>query len=218
MSPQRSEAGSDTFQFIGWDVPNTTQIPDIFFDFIAPTLGEAELRVLVYILRRTYSFKKDHDAISLSQLVDGITTREGKVLDRGTGMTKKLVIKGCAGLVTRGYVIKDTRRSEQGDSDSNVYRLRFRGDDLPAPRRRGVVDDVHHRSGASTPRVVDDVHTQVIPTPLGFAIIPGTFSVSYRFGRTAEIMTEVGEIGITVKQKTVRGCLRIHAMRQAGAA
>jgi len=76
------------FHYAGFSTPNTTSVPDDFFDVLAPNLSEAELRVLIYVIRRTFGFKKDLDTISLKQMVEGITTREGKVLDRGTGMSR----------------------------------------------------------------------------------------------------------------------------------
>src|SRR5947208_16900894 len=95
---------SPKFHYKGFSRPNTTPVPDDVFDVLAPQLTEAELRVLLYIVRRTFGFKRDRDAISLSQMVDGITTREGKVLDHGTGMSRRGVMKGCAGLVQKGVI------------------------------------------------------------------------------------------------------------------
>src|SRR5689334_15708261 len=89
---------SPKFHYKGFSRPNTTPVPDDIFDIIAPQLTEAELRVLLYIVRRTFGFKKESDAISLTQMVDGIKTKDGKVLDRGTGMSRPGVMKGCAGL------------------------------------------------------------------------------------------------------------------------
>lgn len=152
------KAQEEEFQFHGWDIPNTTQVPDIFFDFIAPRLSEAELRCLIYILRRTYGFKKQSDAISLSQLEFGITTSDGKVLDYGTGMSRRGVMKGCAGLVEKGYVLKEQRRSELGDNDINVYRLRFR-EDSP-PRSTGVGHLVPYGRAPRTPPVGNKVPPQ----------------------------------------------------------
>ena len=72
------------YRFRGFDSPNYTPTPDALFDELAPNLTESELRVLLYIVRRTFGFKRDADAISLTQLVSGITTKDGRVLDRGT--------------------------------------------------------------------------------------------------------------------------------------
>ena len=71
--------------FEGFSSPNYTQVPDEVFDVLAPDLSEAELRVLLYIVRRTFGFKKAADDISLKQLVDGIRTKDGVPLDRGAG-------------------------------------------------------------------------------------------------------------------------------------
>ena len=51
--------------FPGFDEPRYTLVPDLFFDLLAPALAESELRVLIYIVRRTYGFKKSDDNISL---------------------------------------------------------------------------------------------------------------------------------------------------------
>ena len=42
---ERSSAQTEPFVFRGFDSPNTTQVPDAFFDEVAPQLTEAELRV-----------------------------------------------------------------------------------------------------------------------------------------------------------------------------
>ncbi len=75
----------DQFYFEGFESPNTTPVPDVVFDQLLARLGEAELKALLYIIRRTFGFKKDSDTISLNQICKGIVTRDGRVLDRGTG-------------------------------------------------------------------------------------------------------------------------------------
>jgi hypothetical protein len=44
-------------------------------------LSGGELKVLLYICRRTFGFRKDSDSISLTQISKGITTKAGRVLD-----------------------------------------------------------------------------------------------------------------------------------------
>ena len=124
------------FRYEGFSEPNYTPVPDDLFDVIAPNLTEAELRVLLYIIRRTFGFKRSADAISLSQMVDGITTKDGRVLDRGTGLSRRGVMNGCAGLGEKGIITVTKRLSPQGDNEINVYALRFRevGKQLPYPR------------------------------------------------------------------------------------
>ncbi len=41
-------------------------------------------------MRRTFGFKKDSDHIALSQLLNGIATRDGRILDRGVGLSNPL--------------------------------------------------------------------------------------------------------------------------------
>ncbi|MDP9471835.1 MAG: replication protein [Chloroflexota bacterium] len=112
--------------FDGFASPNFTQVPDELFDVLMPQLSDAELRVLLYIVRRTFGFKRDHDAISLSQMVSGITTREGQVLDRGTGLSKATVARGLAGLREKGVILAERRSSAQRGNEATTYRLRFK--------------------------------------------------------------------------------------------
>src|SRR5215216_3665019 len=90
--------------FDGFTSPAYTQVPDELFDVLMPQLADCELRVLLYIIRRTFGFKRETDAISLSQMVSGITTADGRVLDRGTGLAKATVARGLKGLRAKGVI------------------------------------------------------------------------------------------------------------------
>ena len=79
MSESAPQLPPPAFVLGGFDSPNTTQVPDAFFDVVAPQLTEAELRVALYIIRRTFGFKKDSDTISLRQMVEGIVTKDGRI-------------------------------------------------------------------------------------------------------------------------------------------
>ena len=124
-------SSQNEFYYEGFSGPNGTIVPDDVFDLLAPRLKESELRVLLYIVRRTFGFGKSADAISLSQLTRGIKTRDGRILDYGTGMSKKAVIAGVKGLVSKGIITVERRRTEKGDTDTNIYKLRFRNDRPP---------------------------------------------------------------------------------------
>lgn len=80
--------------------PNFTQIPNVFFDEIYTKLGYAELKVFLYVLRRTYGFHKKTDKISLTQFENGI---EG--LDSGTGLARKSIYHALELLVEKKLVI-----------------------------------------------------------------------------------------------------------------
>jgi hypothetical protein len=112
--------------FEGFGAPNTTPVPDVVFDVLAPELSEAELRVLLYIIRRTFGFKKTADSISLRQMVDGIVKRDGTILDRGTGLTKSGVTKALKGLVAKGLIVARQNRSAERGNEPTTYTLRFK--------------------------------------------------------------------------------------------
>ncbi len=111
--------------FPGFQSPNYTQVPDEVFDHLMPHLSEAELKVLLYVVRRTFGFKKTSDAISISQMAEGITTRNGKTLDQGTGLSRSSVKNATANLVKAGILSVEKRQSEEGEYETNVYSLRF---------------------------------------------------------------------------------------------
>src|SRR6476661_5454193 len=85
----------DQFQFEGFDNPTTTPVPDVVFDKFLSRLGEAELKALLYIVRRTFGFKKDHDQISFNQFIRGITTQDGRVLDEGCGIRNRTTLSNA---------------------------------------------------------------------------------------------------------------------------
>ena len=124
-APKLNPPDSEPFQFAGFSSPNTTAVPDEFFDLIAPNLSEAELRVLLYIFRRTFGFKKRSDDISLKQLVEGIQTKDGRILDRGAGVAKSTAWRGVKGLVTKGIIESTRNASAQRGDEATTYTLRF---------------------------------------------------------------------------------------------
>ena len=109
QTPRDTNAGGGDWEFRGFLSPTTTPVPDELFDVLAPRLKEGELRVLLYIIRRTFGFKKQSDNISLRQMVEGITTKDGQVLDQGTGLSKRAVIAAVQGLVEHKIIVATAR-------------------------------------------------------------------------------------------------------------
>jgi hypothetical protein len=124
MAPEDAER--DDWVYAGFGVPTFTQIPDDFIDEVAPHLKEGELRVMLYIMRRTYGFGKLEDRISINQLCNGITTRDGRRLDWGTGMSRSAVRRGVDGCIKKGLLVVTREQSENGEYETNLYALRFR--------------------------------------------------------------------------------------------
>lgn len=111
--------------------PNSTQVPDLILDKWMAELSGAEFKVVMYIVRRTYGFQKEGDAISLRQIVSGITKRDGTRLDSGTGLNKDTVCKALSSLAKRGLINRENRQDETGDLP-NFYSLNLEAEGLRA--------------------------------------------------------------------------------------
>jgi hypothetical protein len=114
-------------RFRGFFKPNTTPTPDEIFDRFLTALTHGELKVLLYIVRRTYGFKKESDAISLKQICEGIRKRDGEQLDSGTGLERRSAIRVVKSLEAKGIIRVQRVRTEDGYNAINVYSLHFRG-------------------------------------------------------------------------------------------
>ena len=125
------------FYFEGFDAPQYTQVPDALFDVLLPELTESELKVLLYIIRRTFGFKKNSDTISLKQMVEGIRTRDGRQLDRGAGISKTSAVRGVNGLTDKGIIVVLRNRSVAKGDEPTTYQLRFKGDPVSKSDTRG---------------------------------------------------------------------------------
>jgi hypothetical protein len=124
--------------FSGFQFPTTTPVPDEVFDLLLPQLNGAELKVLLYICRRTFGFKKQWDAISLNQIATGITTRDGRVLDRGTGLSKRHVQRALKQLEKKQIIRVNRLRDETGLNYINTYSLHFQRDRAAGTSHRKV--------------------------------------------------------------------------------
>jgi len=87
-------------------------------------LSGAELKVLLYVARRTYGFGKESDNISLNQMAGGIKRRDGSCLDQGTGLSRSGVKAACNGLIQLGILVRVNNRSEENhECEESTYRL-----------------------------------------------------------------------------------------------
>ncbi len=117
------EESPDRATFRGYASPNYTPVPDELFDEQLPDLSGAELKVLLYIIRRTFGFKKDSDNISLSQMLTGVVTRDGRVLDRGVGLSKKTLLHAIKSLEGQNAIVTERRQSAERGNEPTCYRL-----------------------------------------------------------------------------------------------
>jgi hypothetical protein len=115
--------------FPGFGSPNYTQVPDELFDQLMPDLSGAELKVLLYIIRRTFGFKKQSDPISFNQFISGIKGKDGKILDRGCGIKNATTLSSALkSLEEKGIITSQKTADERGGKQTTVYSLRFRSE------------------------------------------------------------------------------------------
>ena len=101
-------------------VPNSTQVPNIVLDIMGPLLLESEYRCLMYVIRRTYGFRKDADQISLEQFMHGLISKDGTmILDLGSGLTAPPIIAALKFLGRIGIV--DRKGGGPGRGNKPTY-------------------------------------------------------------------------------------------------
>lgn len=92
--------------------PNTTQIPNVIFDYWMDKLTPAEFKVLLCICRKTFGWHKDVDRISIRQI------------EKMTGLGKSGIIKCTEHLIQIGLVTKHKFKDEFDGSDApNQYEI-----------------------------------------------------------------------------------------------
>ena len=116
----------EQWTFEGFSNPNFTTVPDEFFDMVAPRLSGSEVKVALYIIRRTYGFKKESDDISLSQMQNGITRRDGTRLDLGAGVSKPCLLDALKSLESKSIIQRTLQWDTSGDPSATNYRLNVR--------------------------------------------------------------------------------------------
>lgn len=83
-----------------------TRIPNNFFDEYLHVLSKGSVKVYLYLARRIFGFHKSSDKVSLSQICNGIKTRNGVILDHGTGLRRNTVISGLRELEALGLIVR----------------------------------------------------------------------------------------------------------------
>jgi hypothetical protein len=103
-----------------------TMIPNVLIDEWMPILRPAELRVLLYIARRTYGFHRRDVEIGERLIADG---RNGK--DRGTGLHLGTVSEATNSLIQRGLIrVKNGARGRR-TYEINVAAERTERSEIP---------------------------------------------------------------------------------------
>lgn len=142
--------------FAGFDRPRYTPIPDTLLDTVMADLSGAELKVLLYLFRRTLGFQRDRDAVSLTQLATGVTrSSTGEQLDRGTGLGRNTIIAALKSLEAAGYIVSEKQQDESGAAGTTVYAPRWSSSE-------GVVQKLNYPGSKSELPVVQKSNQGVV--------------------------------------------------------
>lgn len=125
------EVNGDVEQSSGVKIPEAFVVPDEIVDEIMPNLRGADFKVLMYIVRKTFGFKKyEGDNIPLSQIMSGTKRKDGTYYDKGTGLAKSAVLESLKRLEKYGIIRIKRTRTEDGLRQINYYSLNTRSDYL----------------------------------------------------------------------------------------
>jgi hypothetical protein len=100
-----AQAG-DTPRFAGFAPPieNWSKLPHQLIDALPFMGSEAEVKVILYILRHTWGFQDADKRITLDEFEQGRKGRDGTRIDKGVGMSRKSIIKGLRDAETHGFI------------------------------------------------------------------------------------------------------------------
>lgn len=144
-------ADQKQYQFKGYASPNYTPVPDELFDEQLPDLSGAELKVLLYVIRRTFGFKRESDNISISQMLNGLRSWDGRQLDRGVGLTKKTLLLAIKSLEEKNIILTERRRSVERGDEPTSYRLNVITVQMQEKTTPPVGEKLHHGGGGDIP-------------------------------------------------------------------
>lgn len=122
-----------------------TPVPNQLFDVLLPHLKEVELKAVLYICHHTSGLKERHADISRAQMLGGTVTGNGRILDRGVGVSERSLDAALKGLVQKGVIFREQQIAPDGRSLPSRYGLnitaRHEGtpanSELPSPANSG---------------------------------------------------------------------------------
>jgi len=157
-------------------------------------LTPTEQKVLDYILRHTWGFKKSADSISLSQFKNGITKLDGTVFDRGTGIRDERTIrKALDGLIQKGFIT-----IERVSGKETIFRLKIDPSQEMQLRTKNdsslpSKDDTTHPSQEMTPTIKNTPINNINSNPVS--------QVNDKKAYKDEITSLIGYLSMKLKVK-----------------
>jgi hypothetical protein len=110
--------------FQGFQVPFYTMVPNELLDELMVDLTGGELKVALYVCRRTFGFGKREDGISLAQMLGGVVTKEGRRLDRGCGLkSRSTLLLTLRSLIAKRILRAVRQQSARKGNEATLYCL-----------------------------------------------------------------------------------------------
>ena len=117
-------------KFQGFDRPkqNWSKLPHVLIDCLADISSQAELKVVLYILRHTWGFSEFGvpKRITLDEFQCGRKQRDGSRIDAGTGLSRNSVRDGIQRAIADGFIVQIPDERDAG-RHSHEYQLNMRG-------------------------------------------------------------------------------------------
>lgn len=193
--------------------PNFTMFPNVLLDKLMGPLSPTEWTVLCYIVRRTYGFDEDRAVIPFSQMESGKKGKDGRMLDRGTGIGRTALGKAVYALERVGIL-----KAEGKNTQAKTYCLNLDADidkvtDAELARYRS---DFDARMTSNQPRLGMELPSPVRPERPAQPAPPR----AEQRQKTSDIQRRALAHEMvppkTVREKKLAGLLRDVAMLQRG--
>jgi len=120
MRPKITPRPDKPFVF---DLPQYTQIPNVVIDEIMAKVSGSEMKVLIYIVRRTLGFHRTEARITIAQICDGYRTSDGTRRDGGTGLSRRAVFACLNTLEEAGYIVRRMHEGKNGITMPSTYTI-----------------------------------------------------------------------------------------------
>src|SRR3972149_938975 len=103
-------------------VQNWSKLPHQLIDALFIIETEAELKVILYILRHTWGYHDEEKKITIDEFCNGRKRRDGSRLDKGTGLSSNAVKDGIKRAIKHGFIEVDEDASDEARI-KKYYRL-----------------------------------------------------------------------------------------------
>jgi DNA-binding MarR family transcriptional regulator len=111
--------------FDGFDRRQGIPVPNRLFDELMLDLKVAELRLLLYLHRKTFELGSETVQLSFDELKRGQRAEDGSRIDKGTRLSKMALASAIKSLEERGLITVERRCSPRNGYESNVYRVNW---------------------------------------------------------------------------------------------